>query len=83
MTKNKENKLTMFKAVVETLTQNLAIISGFIVLMEAIDAFKNAIQNIEDYDNEFKTAAEGKYEAKEVAEDNLINGLMPLAAGLY
>ena len=83
MTKNHENKLTMYEAVQTVLDANgtkTAVIPAF---AGSIAKFKDVVQSIKGKLREYAGASAGKAVAKGQAQDELLNVLTPVASGLF
>jgi len=83
MTKNHENKLTMYEAVQSLLEANGDKTAGIPAFVGSIASFRGAVQSIKQKSTELDAAGAGKAAAKSRAEDELLTALMPVASALF
>ncbi len=83
MTKNEENRLTMYKAVHSFLQQNGTATSTIPVLAVLDNELGTVIGEIEQLHSAHQSVARGRAAEKEALEDRMIEEVVAAAAGLY
>lgn len=82
MSKFLENKLSMFHAVMTFLQANLAKLSAIPAFATAVEDFGSVLDQIQSKGIEVDTASAGKAEKKAIAEEELIDAVIPVASAL-
>jgi len=78
MTRQHENKLTMYFAIQTFLENNAAKIGGLAALVTVVGLFKALVTKIKDKMKEIDQAATGKTKVKAEAEEALLDELIGL-----
>lgn len=82
MSKFLENKLSMYQAVRTFLKTNLGTLGVYPAFTVAVDDFSSVVDEIQAKGVEVDTAAAGKAEKKAIAEEELIDAIIPVASAL-
>ena len=82
MTRQHENKLTMYFAIQTFLENNAAKIGGLAALVTVVGLFKALVTKIKDKMKEIDQAATGKTKVKAEAEEALLDELIPAISAL-
>lgn len=82
MTKNQENKRTMYEAVLSLLAANSALITPIPAFATSQTDFQNAVAKIESKSQEYNQATVGKAAMKNEALQNLIDAVMVMTSAL-
>jgi hypothetical protein len=83
MTKNEENRLTMYKSVHSFLQENATATSAIPILTTLGGELGRIITEIEQLHSAHQSVAKGRAAEKEAIEDRMIEQLVATAAGLY
>lgn len=83
MTNREENKLTMFRAVLNFLKNNLEKLAVIPVFASLVEQYENLIQVLDARQDEHQTVTEGATKHKESAEDELIDDAVSLCKTSY
>ena len=73
MNKREENRYSMFRAVDRVLHDHQDVVDTLPALTESVDSFRTAMQDISEQDNAYKNIKSGATDAKNAAEDALID----------
>jgi len=82
MTKREENRYSMYRAVDKVLSDNQSVVDGLPALAESVSDFRQTMQDISDQDNVYKTVTGGATDAKNTAEETLIETMVSLSGAL-
>lgn len=77
---NKKNTVNALNAV---FTENATIVNGYPALKESVAGLRRVTGEIDELDKKFITSVDGKTSSKNLLEEELLEDLMPVKAGLY
>lgn len=83
MNKREENKYTMYKAVEKILDENISIVNTIPALLQAVNKFKTALNDLSDKDNDYLNITKGSADKKKSNEVQLIDRLINISGALY
>jgi len=83
MTKNEENKFSMYRAVYSVLNENQTEVATIPALESAKTNFNTLMTSINEKDNAYKTSTAGKTDAKKNVKETLLDVLVPCTNSLF
>ena len=83
MTRHETNKRGMYRSLNAVFQSNVLLISDLPVMVTAVNKFNTVVEQIDIVNEKYLLAVGGKTETKNIAEDTLLEDLMPVKSGLY
>jgi len=83
MTKHETNKRGMYRALDAVFQSNVVLISDLTVITTAVSKLNTVVEQIDSVNEKYLLAAGGKTETKNLAEDALLEDVMPVKSALY
>lgn len=83
MTRHETNKRGMYRALGAVFQSNVLLISDFTVLNTSVNKLNTLVEQIDEVNEKYLLAVGGKTEAKNLAEEKLLEEVMPIKSGLY
>ncbi|MFA7418796.1 MAG: hypothetical protein WCZ90_03845 [Melioribacteraceae bacterium] len=83
MTRHETNKRGMYRTLNSVFQSNVLLISDLPVLTTAINKLNTTVEQIDTVNEKYLLAVGGKTETKNLAEDALLEDVMPIKSALY